>query len=284
MKIYRTGHIADSKDYGYPKHHHLMAIAPTLPTPNHIPFRKGLIWQANVGMCVGMSFKRCDQLWLAMAGFADEPMASGMFAYGIGRSQEYAGMDPDTVPPLQDVGTEPGLVLQAGQNVGIVSDEDYPDPTSPNWDPSAVNARPGPDALVKAYDARGLTFSDVLPDASGLKQSIRNVMVRRQPIKIAMFVDSGVMNNTGEIVTSIDRSDPQGGGHEIAFLDASRDDYAVLDNWWDCPQGGDDWGVPEDNPYGLPRGVWRISWELLETRIQQIHAVTSVPRVRKQAA
>lgn len=283
MKRFALGHIQDSRDYGYPKHHRLMATAPTLDTPNHLPFRKGLIWQANVGMCVGMSFKRCDQLWLAMAGFPDEPMASGKFAYDMGRSEEFAGTDPDSLPPLQDLGTEPGLLLQALSNVGFLSDEEYPDPTSPNWDSTKVNARPTSDDLVKAYDARGLTFSDVLPDDTGIREAIRACMVRRQPVKIAMFVDTGVMNNVGAIVTTINRHDPNGGGHEIAVLDASRDDYCVLDNWWDNPEQGIEFGMPEGNYLNLPRGVWRISWSLLETMIQQAHAVTSVPRIKKAA-
>jgi hypothetical protein len=207
-------------------------------------------------------------------------MISGKFAYDIGRAQEFVGMDPDDVPPLADEGTEPGLLLQAARNVGLVLESDYPDPTSPAWDRSKVNARPSADALVHAYDMRGLTFSSVSRGAFGFKESIRACMVRRQPVGFAMFVDTGIMNNTGAVVTTINTRDPDGGGHMLTVLDASREDYVVIDNWWDYPAQGIDWGMPEGNTLKLPRGTWRVAWALLEQAIKQCFAVSAVPLIQ----
>jgi len=285
MPKFPLGYKPDSKDYGYPSHHALMAAAPpTLDKADHLPFRKGLIWQDGVGMCVGTALKRCVQLWQTMNGAGGDRMISAKFAYDIGRAQEHAGTNPDDAPPLADRGSEPGLVLRAAQNVGLTLDSDYPDPTSPAWDASAVNKRPSPDALVNAYDMRALQYSQVTRGAFGYKESIRACMVRRQPIKFSMFVDTGIMLNNGAIVSAIYDRDPDGGGHMLAVVDASREDYAVIDNWWDNPDAGATWGMAQGNTLGLPRGVWRISWGLLERAIIQCFAVTGVPFVEKAAA
>jgi hypothetical protein len=282
---FSLGYKPDSRDYGYPSHHGLIAAAPpSLPRADHLPFRKGVIWQDGVGMCVGTAVKRAIQLWLALNGFPSTAMISGKFAYDIGRAQEWAGQNPDRAPPLVDEGSEPGLLLRAAHNVGLVLDSDYPDPTSLAWNPARVNARPGSDALVNAYDMRGLEFSSVTRGAFGFKESIRACMVRRHAVIFAMFVDTGIMSNTGAIVTVIDKRDPDGGGHMLTVLDASRDDYAVIDNWWDYAPEEIAWGMPDGNVLGLPRGTWRIAWALLEQAIQQCFAVTGCPLAMKVPA
>lgn len=278
------GYKRDAEDYGYPSHRKLVAAsAPSLPSANHLDFRNGVIWQDGVGMCVGAALKRCVQIWQQANGFASEFMISEKFAYDIGRAQEYAGMDPDLAPELVDDGSQPGLLLRAARNVGLSLDSDYPDPTSPDWDPAAVNRRPSPDAIVKAFDVRGLEFSSVTPGAFGFKESIRTCMVRRQPVMFSMFVDTGVMLNNGAVVTAIYTDDPDGGGHMLTVLDASREDYVVLDNWWDFADRGINWGMAPGNLLGLPRGTWRISWALLERSIIQCLAVTAVPLMRRMA-
>lgn len=279
--MHKLGYKRDAEDYGYPSHRKIMAIAPSLPRADHLPFRQGLIWQDGVGMCVGAALKRCVQLWQALNGFPSDVMVSGKFAYDVGRAQEFAGLNPDIAPELVDEGSQPGLVLRGAREVGLALDSDYPDPTSPAWDPEAVNRPPSPDAVVKAYDARRLEFYAVTRGAFGFKESIRSVMVRRHPVKFSMFVDSGVMANNGAIVTSIFGDDPRGGGHMLTVLDASREDYAVIDNWWDNVDSGISWGMPPGNLLGLPRGTWRISWALLERAIIQCFAVSAVPFIRR---
>ena len=275
---FSLGYQRDQGDYGYPSHRALIAALPaTLPKADHLSYRGAPIWQDGVGMCVGTAFKRCVQLWQAMNAAAGASMVSAKFAYDVGRAAQYAGTDPDAAPALQDWGSQPGLVLRAAREVGIALDSEYPDPASPAWDPAAVNLRPLPDALTKAYDARGLEFYRVTPGYGGFKDAIRACMVRQHPVMFSMFVDTGVMQNSGAIVTAIFSGDPDGGGHMLTVLDASREDFAVIDNWWDHAPSGIDWGMPAGNLLGLPRGVWRISWALLERAIIQCFAVTGVP-------
>jgi len=286
MPKFGLGYIPDDPDMpvAYPTHHALTAAGPpTLEVADHTPYRRGIIWQNGVGMCVGSWLKRAVQLWQWMNGHTSAQMISGKFAYDVGRAIQHAGIDPDEAPPLSDIGSKPSLVLLAAHELGVVVDEHYPDPDSPEWDPSTVNRKPTPDALVHAYDFRGLEFYDVLRGAWGFKESIRACMVRRNPVGCSLFVDSGVMANTGEIVTSIDLNDPNGGGHMVGLLDASREDCAVLDNWWDLP-GRVDWGAREVNADGIPRGTWRIAWPLLERAIKQCLAVRAAPFLGKAAS
>lgn len=281
MRRFPTGYKPDAQDYGYPSHRKLMAIAASLPSANHLDFRSGLIWQDGIGMCVGAAFKRCVQLWQNMNGFASEFMISAKFAYDVGRVQEWAGVKPELRPSMTDEGSQPGLVLRGARNVGVALEIEYPDPTSPSWDPSKVNVEPTITDLTKAYDARGLEFYRVTPGAFGFKESIRSIMVRRHPVMFSMFVDTGFMQNVGAVLTAIFTDDPAGGGHMLTILDASREDFVVFDNWWDDELLGIDWGMPAGNTLGLPRGVGRISWALLERSIKQCFAVSAVPFIRR---
>jgi hypothetical protein len=282
MRRFALGYQPDAQDYGYPSHRKIMVVAPTLSKADHLPFRKGVIWQDGAGMCVGTAAKRDVQLWQALNGYPDDDMISGKFAYDVGRSQAYAGLRPELVPELVDEGSQPGLVLRGLREVGIVLESRYPDPTSPAWDPGKVNARPTHDDCVNAYDARGLEFYRVTTGGFGFKESIRGCMVRRHPVMFSMFVDTGFMANTGAIITTIYKGDPQGGGHMLTVLDASRDDFVVFDNWWDYADGGIVWGMPAGNLLRLPRGTGRISWALLEHSIIQCFAVSAVPFTKEE--
>ena len=281
---FRLGYLPDEPTVRYPVHHGLIAAGPpTLSTADHVPYRRGWIWQGNVGMCVGSWFKRDVQLWQSLNGFGSDAMISGKFAYDVGRSLAYAGHDPDEAPPLVDNGSRPHLVLLGAKEVGVVLEDHYPDPGSTAWDPTKINARPSPDAAVRAFDFRGLEFFDVLRGAWGFKESIRACMVRRQPVGVSLFVDSALFSNTGQVVTAIDRTDPHGGGHMVGVLDASHDEYAVLDNWWFHPSLNH-WGMPDGNELGLPPGTWRMAWPLLERSIIQCLAVKAVPFLTRKVA
>lgn len=285
MGRFAKGHRPDSRDYGYPSHHGLIAASPPLlEVADHRRFRSGLLWQDNIGMCTGQAMSRACQLWYAANGYGAEILISGLFAYGVGRAQEYAGQDPDTAPPLEDIGAEPGLVLQASQNVGILLRDDYPGPESTNFDRSLTNARPSPDALVRAYDGRGLQFSEVTPAAGDrMRDAIRALMVRRIPVEFAMFVDTAFEYNEGQVIESIDQRDPEGGGHMLTILDASDDEYVDFDNWWKLsPEQAAILGK-DPVAWGLDDGTGRMSWPCFERYVQQVLAVKAVPLVRKAA-
>jgi hypothetical protein len=278
------GYKQDAVDYGYPSHRLLIAaVAPSLAKPDHLPFRKGGIWQGPVGMCVGSGFKRCAQLWQSMNERTEVGSLSGKFGYDIGRAAEFSAIDPDHEPELTDRGCQPGLLLRASREVGVMLDADYPDPDCPGWNGANVNRKPTIDHLVRAYDVRGIEFYKVSRGAFGYKESIRSCMVRRHPVMFSMFVDSGVMSNRGDIVTSIFRNDPDGGGHMLTVLDASRDDYAVIDNWWARRELGIEWGMRDGNLLGLPAGTWRIAWATLEDAIIQCFAFSGMPLIHKKS-
>src|SRR6266571_7304043 len=127
---FAKGYRKDSRDFGYPSHHGLMAAPPTLPTPNLLPFTKGWIWQDGAGACVAMAIKRAVQQWHEANGFPSQPMISGDFTYKTGRVAERIGQydKPEDAPSLRDEGSEPGLVLLATRNVGVRFETACPDP------------------------------------------------------------------------------------------------------------------------------------------------------------
>lgn len=270
-----TGWRRDRASTLYHPHHHVMATATKLSRPDHSPFRSGLVFQGEWGMCVGSTEKRSVQLIHAIGGYASETLISDAFVYGIGRAQEFKDIYPDAdlAPDLEDGGMEPGLALLAEHNVGIVLEEDYPGPASPNFDPVRIYKRPPEDVCVKAYDAKGLAYFDVLPSpGQRLRDAVRDVMRRGYPVQFAMFVDSAYMRNTGQVVQVIDRADNYGGGHMQLVLDASSDDFIVVDNWWSNPAAGYNWGAAN--------GTGRMTWELFESQTEQVLAVQSAPLVR----
>jgi len=281
---FRTGWLPDPKPVHRATHHELMAAAPpSLPTPNHMPFRKGEIWQSSFGMCTGESTTRCGQLWYAMNGFGEEVMLSGAWNYLMGLLAPYDGEKPESVPEkFPDEGASPSMEFQGLQNMGLLLEEEFPSPQSVGFDPERMLRAPTSADLVNAYDATGLQWRSILfANTSTLRDAIRASMVRRASVKVAMFVDSGVMNNTGQLVTSINEHDPNGGGHDIAALDASNDGFAVLDNWWRVsPELAAELGR-DAQPWGATDGTWRITWECLFRHCRQALAFTGAPLVKK---
>lgn len=276
---FAKGHKPDSKDYGYPQHHKLMAELPSLLTPDLTSYRSGFIWQGQVGMCVGEATARAVQLWCAANGFGSEVLISGLLAYTLGRAEEYAGFKPENLPPLQDNGSEPGLVLKATREVGYLMSKDYPDPDSPDFDPAIVNVRPTSAKLVDAFDGKGLDFYQVQM-GTAFRDGIRAAMLRRYPCIFATFVDAGFEDNRGEIITAINERDPNGGGHMLCVLDASHDDYVVHDNWWHYPEQGYVWGNQTPGPL---LGTGRMSWACFEMHVQQVLAVKGFPIAQEAA-
>lgn len=285
MAIFATGWKPDSRDYGLykPSHHHLFKATPTLPTPNLLPFRSGLIWQSGFGMCTGCSSARSGQLWWAANGYSAEVLMSPLFSYLVGLAAEWAAQHPGAEPPASfaDIGAEPGLEYMGMQNVGFVLEQDFPSPMTVGFNPQTALDTPSPALLAeKAYDARGLEWSQV-QTGGYLRDAARELMVRRISVKVAMIVDSGVMANRGDVVRSINKNDPNAGGHDVTMLDATNDDYAVLDNWWRLP--GDRAELLGQAPveWGAPDGTWRISWDCLEKACVQALAFQGAALVQK---
>lgn len=280
------GYRKDSRDYGYRPHQHLIAASPPLlSTPNLLPFTKGWIWQDGAGMCVGMAVKRAVQQWLEANGFPSQPMISGDFAYKAGRVAERIGeVDVDLAPPLEDNGSEPGLVLLAARSVGVRLESDFPDPSTPRtllaptltpWSINAINAEPKDDELVAAFDLIGLEFFEITAVPGLRRQAIRDCMVRKQPVIFSMFVDSGFERNLGDVIRDIDETDPSGGGHMLTGADATDDDHLVFCNWWR--------NDAEDIPWGDVHGNGRLAWAVVETNVIQAFGVRAAPLTLRKA-
>ena len=282
--IFRTGWRPDPEPVHRSTHHELMAAAPaSLPTPNHMPFRKGEIWQSDYGMCTGASTVRCAQLWYALAGLGDEVMLSSAWCYLMGLLAPFDGVEPEKVPEkFSDDGASPSMEFRGLQNLGLLLEDEFPSPQSPGFDPERMFRAPTSADLVNAYDATGLQWRSILfANTKTLRDAIRATMVRRAPAKVAMFVDSAMMKNTGQLVTSIDASDPLGGGHDIAVLDASNDSFVRLDNWWNLsPALAKKLGRPA-KPWGDSDGTWRVTWDCLFRHCRQALAFTGAPLVKK---
>lgn len=281
---FRTGWKPDPKPVHRSTHHDLMAAAPpSLPTPNHMPFRRGEIWQSHFGMCTGESTTRCGQLWFAMNDLGAEVMISGAWNYLMGLLAEYDGENPESVPDtFSDEGASPSMEFHGLQNLGLRLEEDFPSPQSEGFESTRMFAAPSSADLVEAYDATGLQWRSILfANTSTLRDAIRSTMVRLASVKVAMFVDSGVMNNTGQLVTAINENDPDGGGHDITVLDASNDAFVVLDNWWRVsPELAARLGIPVQ-PWGAKDGTWRVTWSCLFAHCRQALAFTGAPLVKK---
>lgn len=284
MILFRTGWRPDPNPVHRATQHELFAAAPpSLPTPNHMPFRKGEIWQGSYGMCTGESTTRCAQLWYAMNGLGEEVMLSGAWNYLMGLLAPFDGQKPESVPAkFFDDGAAPGMEFQGLQNMGLLLEEEFPSPQSVGFDPERMFRAPTSADLVNAYDATGLQWRSILfANTATLRDAIRGVMVRRGAVKVAMFVDTKVMANTGQLVTSINDNDEFGGGHDIAVLDASNDGFAVLDNWWRVsPELAAKLGIPVQ-PWGAADGTWRITWDCLFRHCKQALAFTGAPLVKK---
>jgi hypothetical protein len=248
-----------------------------------MPYRRGEIWQSDYGMCTGESTSRCGQLWYALAGLGDEVMLSGAWCYLMGLLAPYDGVEPEKVPEkFSDEGSSPSMQFRGLQNLGLLLEEEFPSPQSVGFDPDRMFRAPTSADLVNAYDATGLQWRSILfANTKTLRDAIRATMVRRAPAKVAMFVDSGVMRNTGQLVTAIDDQDPLGGYHDIVVLDASNDTFATLDNWWRVsPELAKKLGIPA-RPWGAADGTWRVTWECLFRHCRQALAFTGAPLVKK---
>ncbi len=286
---FRTGYKRDSRQIVYPSHHLMMAAAPSLLKPSLYEFRKGELWQSSFGMCTGESTARCAQLWFAANGFGPQIMLSPAWCYLVGLLSAFDGQDPDSIPwPFSDDGAEPGMEFQGLRNLGIMLEEDFPSPHSTGFRPERMFSPPLTSDLVRAYDGRGLKWFEVgassFANVGSFQTSIRSVMARRNPVKVAMFVDSLVMRNRGEVVTVINPNDREGGGHDVAVLDASSDQWVQLDNWWNLsPELA---AKLERSPvaWGAADGTWRITWECLYRHTFQALALQAAPLVQKVAA
>jgi len=211
------------------------AVSP-LPMPDQSAFVTGILDQGMAGSCTGFGTVAALDQYLRANGHEAPAVASPLFPYVSGRLQEWAGLNPSFVPPLQDTGAEPILVLRAMQRLGYVSWDDcpYPKDTATLYDSFAmaqiVNRPIAPAIYASAYALRGMQWASIQV-GPGCLDLMAEALQHRLGVAFGMYVDSAYMHNHGDIITSVDITDPRGGGHWQAAVAVSDDMLKVRGSW-----------------------------------------------------
>lgn len=228
---------------------------PPLDHANLLNFRGRRIDQGRAGACVAFATARALELGQAANFDAVPVLPSPLQLYYDGRREEWAGQDPANVPPLEDTGTEPRLMMTALEAEGYVSWDTYPYTD----DPIAINREPPPNVYAQAYSQRGLDWAVVGDVGLARVERVRQALCARMPVIFGMVLDEAFMRNGGTRITMID-SHRIVGGHMLcvlAVLDAailadfgntlglpadSREGDVLFDNWWGT---GVEWGTKD---------------------------------------
>jgi len=250
------------------------------PTASHRKYRKARLYQNGFGACVAKALGRALHIGSQIDGNPDPPMPSTRHLYAIGRSQEYAGLRPDTVPPLIDRGSYPALVLEAARKLGFVPWE--LDPFGPEGstfeqhtgamaERADINARPPSTALRNGIDQSGLRWFDAsYTTGEARSRAIADGMNAARPIPfiIGMDVDTPFLWHRGsEPIRSIDPARIEG-GHMLEVLEILPGGHALVDNWWE------EWGGVDDINDGL--GILHV--DLLGSHfVRNVYGILSQP-------
>jgi hypothetical protein len=212
-------------------------------------FRKGVLVQGGAGSCVANALARaidvCLRVELAQAGsLIEPPKASRRFMYFNARQQEVvdALADGDKPEPITDGGCYPRLAMRAVQKLGFCPEDVFPY-TDRQQRPGesaegTINQKPPPAASQQAFDQKDFKYARVTRTRLGRVVDVARALKRDKPVIIGMYVDKPFMRWDGSsVITSVDKSDPDGGGHMLAVVEVTAD-RVILDNWW-----GEDWGA-----------------------------------------
>lgn len=219
---------------------HRMRALPPLAQPDLRPFDGSVLDQGAAGSCVGAAGAGQLALFLRANMLTPDWLPSSIkWNYAIGRLQQYAGLNPDALPPdaLDDVGTEPALFLQAVRNLGFVLQADWPYPTDATTLNSQakmlaiVGEKPPADVVLKAYPQTGLEYAVYDGPTSGRMAWIIDCLKHRLPVTFGHEVDDAYENNLGDIVRSIDVANTLGGHDELIVAVNARGNAIVKGSW-----------------------------------------------------
>lgn len=220
------------------KRHRAVMGLPALSSPDVRPFNGPIVDQGQAGSCVAFAGGRQLGLyWRAMGLTSEWVFPSPRLSYPLARLREYAGVKPEFIPPLQDVGCYPALYLAAIQAVGFVRWEDYAYPTdaatlgSTSKMRALVNKHPPADVIALAYDQKGLEFGLYDGPASGRMDWIRECLIHRMAPTFGMQVDENFMNNVGGVVKRIDLTNSLGGHDQCSVAIDEKGNLVVAGSW-----------------------------------------------------
>jgi|FreactcultureFD7_1027221.scaffolds.fasta_scaffold00819_5 hypothetical protein len=213
-----------------------------LPAPDQTAFVSEILNQGQAGSCTGFGTTAMFEQMFGAIG-RKMPLCSPHWFYDIGRLASFAGKDPAKIPALQDTGAQPSLLYSAATKLGIVSWSDYPYPTDESMLNDAakmakvVAGKPSPSVAEKAFSMRGMTWGSIKVGPGAVKL-IADALQHRCGVALGMFVDSAYEQNSGEVITSIDINDPNGGGHWQAIVAVSGNVVKIRNSWG--PNAGKD--------------------------------------------
>jgi hypothetical protein len=226
-----------------------------LAKPSLREFRGTRRYQGAAGSCGAFALCRALQLFFAANGHEGVPFASPLDLYAKGRLEEWKGWDPADVPPLDDTGIQPRLLLQAAKEVGFLPQASYayPEDQETLEDPvrmlDLVNQPPPMNAYVDSYSQRGLEWARIVEVGEARARAVESALRNRIPVTFGVQVDVDFLENAGEVIESVNQYELQG-GHMITVLEVNAMGDIVFDNWWRSWGRDDGTGVMQRSLFG----------------------------------
>ncbi len=199
--------------------------APRQLAPSLARFRTLRYYQGSYNACWAFAMARALHLNLLARGYR-VAFPSPSFLYWIGRSEEYAGLAPDTVPPLLDTGTYARLGIKAVQDLGFVE-----------WSawkyPERVGVRPHPGIYLRAISQADLLYGRIDESGDACLEVIREALFASHPVIVGLHVGRKFEEwrswETIEAGAFRDRD----AMHMVTVLEDDPAGRRVLiDNWW----------------------------------------------------
>ncbi len=208
-----------------------------LTSPDLRQFDGPIADQGQAGSCVAFGGGRQLGLFFRANDMTTEWIfPSPLASYALARLQEYAGVTPEHIPPLEDTGSYPALYLRAIQHVGFVRWEDYAYPTDSRTLNDTgklvqlVNRHPPADVMIEAYDQRGMEYGIYDGDPSRRMDWIAEALMHRMAPTFGMIVDTNFMYNAGGVVRRINLADALG-GHDQCIVAVENGNVIVAGSW-----------------------------------------------------
>lgn len=218
--------------------HRAAMLKMPLGSPDLRPFNGPIVDQGAAGSCVAVAGGRqLGLFWRANEMTTEWIFPSPLLGYPLARLQEYMGVKPELIPPLEDTGCYPALYLRAVRAVGFVRWEDYAYPTDSRTlnDPARmeelVNKHPPANVMAEAYDQKGMEYGIYSGPADGRVDWIADCLMNRMAPTFGMMVDANFMNNAGGVVRRIDLSESLGGHDQCIVAVDNVGNVVVAGSW-----------------------------------------------------
>lgn len=245
--------IPHHKDYSWSRY--TLTEDPPPGTVSLRQYRQERWYQGPVGSCVAFSVARAAHIVALASGQTLRERPSPMWIYSVARMQEYAGVHPKKIPPLEDGGSRPRLALDACRALGLVPES--------VWPYRAEDATKKPTARVQraAHDKRGLSWYRIDSRGEERIQDIRRALHNNHVPIFGTAIDSAFKAYRGGVIDSINLLDVTG-GHAMAVLEHNSLGI-VVDNWWRS-WVGDGTATISDRLFGSLFGdflvIGRVNW------------------------